>query len=91
VAEPENNGHGDEQLEPAVQPEDFFKVLWLLMVKVGGAVTMKDEALDSVPENAEIETRYDEAKKQILLIATGFEPKKRKRGIIRPDRRIIRP
>lgn len=76
-----------------LDPEDFFKLTWLMIIRMGGIVVVDNEKFHKVvPENASIEPHYDEKTKSIAFVATPFPHRnkvlrpKRKRGIIIPGR-----
>lgn len=70
-----------------LDPQDFFKAFYWVLVRCGGVVSMPQELLDKAPENATIVPVFDEGTGIISFVA---EPRqrilqKRRRGIITPN------
>jgi hypothetical protein len=93
----------ENEIVPQLQPEDMFKCFYLLVGKHGGHIEIKQEAIDKVKDdfNLEISHEIKRGKKNNELswhfkIPELMELKKmvkgkRKRGIIKPNRRLILP
>lgn len=69
-------------------PEDLFNCLWLLLQNTGPAA-IPFASVEAIPKDAEIQAIPDPLGESILLVPVTKE--KRKRGIIRPKKKILVP
>jgi hypothetical protein len=88
----EENCSGFEQKTPQLEPEDMFKVLYMLIYELGGEISISRESLGKVTEAMKILPSYDAETKRFVL-ETSFKPPKikRKRGIVVLKKKVITP
>lgn len=67
-------------------PNDLMKVLHILLLANKGII-VPEEVLENYPKDQKIVARYDEENKRYFI----FAPVKRKRGIVKPEGRLILP
>lgn len=80
-----NNGKKKKRI---LQPQDIVKAFYILLKKVG-PFTFPGELLDEIPDDTNlIRTVQND---DLDTITIGPKPEKRKRGIIKPPSKIIRP
>ena len=83
-------GENSENEERELPPEDMFKLCFILLNILGGKVSVPAETFENFPKDTDVKYEYDEANKTWLFYAPT--PKsKRKRGVLRPNRRLILP
>ena len=70
---------------PDLEGNDLIKILWMFLRTSGMNIAAKKAELDSVPEKAMVNVIKDNVNRQYVLTV----PRKRKRGIIKPNRKLI--
>ena len=80
-----------QELAPELKPEDMLSMLYLLITRLGGHVQIEEEVFRAMRQggNAPIERKYDKERKMWHFMAVGAPKPKRRRGIIKPSRKIL--
>jgi len=74
--------------EPELPDDGIFLVLWLLLRACGGTAAIPHQSIVEMPPSAEIKHVVVDGVHQFAAVS---EPKKRKRAIIKPSRKLILP
>jgi len=78
----------ENETQPELRPEDIYKCFWLLLNTVGGRISISAEHIEQLPETAEVTINYNKATR---MWDFKIPKKKRKRGVIKPSRKLILP
>jgi hypothetical protein len=71
-----------------LKPEDLYKCFWLLLNTVGGSISISAAHIENLPEDAPIKITYN---KSLAMWDFKIPGKPRKRGIIKPGKKLILP
>ena len=87
---PETPQISEEELA-MLQKLDPIKVLWLVLNTVSetGSISVSQAHIEGLPDPPPLEIRFDGSMWRFKI--PGKKPKKRKRGIIKPRKKIIVP
>lgn len=76
----------NEEVKPELTKDNFLAIFEFMLHKLGG-ISIPEETLEEYPEGKHFEDHYDPVNKTWNL----FMPKKRKRGIVKPRKKLILP